>query len=43
MENTVNQRIISLKEKENLTNSEFIVKAGISIGTLWNIENEKNV
>lgn len=43
MENTVNQRIIFLKEKSGLTDAEFCLKGSIAIGTLWNIQNDKNV
>jgi transcriptional regulator with XRE-family HTH domain len=43
MEQTVNERILILKDHLRLDNQEFIAASKISNGTLWNIENGKNI
>lgn len=35
----INDRIKQLREAVSLSQSEFAVKAGLSIGNIWNIEN----
>ena len=39
MESTVNQRVLLLKKELDLSNSEFCLKAKISTGTLYTIQN----
>lgn len=39
METTVNQRVLLLKKELDLSNSEFCLKAKISTGTLYTIQN----